>query len=151
VGLVLSSGIAGCGSRADLDAARRFRPPVDLARAALSASLRAWQEGRPGGPATAGSRGVEVSDSYRKPGRPLSAFEVLGPVDAGEAQGFAVKLSLANPREDQFVRYVVIGDNPLWVFRQEDYERIAHWEHKPEDEPTPTPEPAAGPAPTPKP
>ena len=46
-----------------------------------------------------------------------------------ETRAFAVRLSLENPPEVQVVRYLVVGNDPLWVFRQEDYEMISHWEH----------------------
>ncbi len=36
------------------------------------------------------------------------------------------------------VRFLVVGIDPILVFRQEDYELISHWEHKmdPGDEKT---------------
>lgn len=128
-----------------------FVPTPELARSALSASLQSWRDGRPRGPVSVNAPAlalrvtVEVSDSYRSPDRPLQAFEILGPVGTSDVRAFAVRLSFDNPREEQVVRYLVVGKNPLWVFRQEDYERISHWEHKiKEDE-----EPAIPPSPPP--
>lgn len=131
--LVLIVGLAGCrGSGAG--GPERYIPTPEQARSALVAVLRSWREGRPAGTIRIDGATVEVSDSYRSPDRPLKSFEVLGPVGSANARGFAVKLGLANPIEEQVVRYLVVGKNPLWVFRLEDYERISHWEHKMEQE-----------------
>ena len=43
---------------------------------------------------------------------------------------FVVKLSLDKPREEQTVRFIVLGQDPLWVFREEDYEMTAHWDRQ---------------------
>jgi hypothetical protein len=48
----------------------------------------------------------------------------------GKARPFAVRLILGEPREIVATRYLVLGLDPLWVFRQEDFERMLHWEHK---------------------
>jgi hypothetical protein len=131
---ILAVVLNGCDAPTPAERTDVFRPEADLAEAALKASLQAWREGRVGGPASALSRKVEVSDSYRSAGRPLKAYQVLGAVGSDEIRSFAVRLSFENPPEDEVVRYVVIGNDPLWVFRQEDFERIAHWEHKMKEE-----------------
>ena len=56
----------------------------------------------------------------------------LGAVD--NVRPFAVRLLLDTPAETITTRYLVVGQDPLWVFRQEDYELILHWEHKMTDE-----------------
>lgn len=48
----------------------------------------------------------------------------------GKARPFAVRLVLDKPSETVATRYLVMGQDPLWVFRQEDFERMLHWEHK---------------------
>jgi hypothetical protein len=150
-GVLLLIVVSGCNDPTQSGVGpEAFVPTPELARAALSASLQSWRDGRPRGPVTVNAPAlavtVEVSDSYRSPDRPLQAFEILGPVGTSDVRGFAVRLSFDNPREEQVVRYLVVGKNPLWVFRQEDYERISHWEHKiKEDE-----EPAIPPSPPPK-
>ena len=42
---------------------------------------------------------------------------------------FTVKLTLVNPGEEVKARYVVMGLDPLWVIRNEDFEMLAHWDH----------------------
>ena len=122
---------AGCGPTAG---APPLGPPSPSAsRAALVASLDAWKGGRRG-PGLIGSKpGVGVVDGQRAE-RPLLGFEVLGPlaVDAA-ARPYAVRLDLGAPAERVEARYLVLGDDPLWVFRREDYDLILHWEHKMDD------------------
>jgi hypothetical protein len=130
---LLAALAAGCGTSGGNRSPDAFVPPVETARSALEASLRAWRGGHPAGPAEASGTRVEVWDSERDPARPLKSFEILGPVDADRARGFAVRLAFDGPPEEEVVRYLVLGQDPLWVFRQEDYERISHWEHKMEE------------------
>ena len=130
-GLVLCAlALPACGTTGGSPSFDDYNPSSELARAAISASLLAWRDGHPRGPASALGRVVEVSDSERDPKRPLRSFAILGPVGIEDRPGFAVRLDLANPDESLEARYVVVGRNPVWVFRREDYERISHWEHK---------------------
>jgi hypothetical protein len=111
-----------------------YVPEPELARSALSASLRAWRDGHPAGPASVAGVAVEVSDSGRDPARPLREFHILGPIGTDQRRCFAVRLSFDDPADERTERYLVMGRNPIWVFRQDDYDRISHWEHKMEDE-----------------
>jgi hypothetical protein len=142
---VLSAALAGCHAQtAELDR-ERVLPTPEQARAALSAALSAWKARRPSGSMASAKPAVEFVDSFRKPERPLRNFEILGPIDADRGRCFSVRLSIENPDEIQVVRYVVIGAAPIWVFRQEDFERISHWEHKMEEaEPVEPTSPAGG-------
>ncbi len=63
--------------------------------------------------------------------RRLLDYEVAGPLMVvGKSRPFAVRLVLDAPRETIAARYIVMGRDPLWVFRQEDFDRMLHWEHK---------------------
>jgi hypothetical protein len=42
---------------------------------------------------------------------------------------FTVKLTLEDPATELKARYVVVGIDPVWVFRQEDYDMLSHWDH----------------------
>lgn len=129
LGAALLIALAGCGGFTAGSRTDSFVPSPELARAALDASLTAWQAGKPTGPASALGTRVEVSDSERDPARPLRRFAILGPIGTDDQRGFAVRLAFDNPPETRVTRYLVVGTNPVWVFRQEDYERISHWEH----------------------
>lgn len=144
VWLVLSIAGVGCGGRV----AKRFTPTPDVARRSVDAALQAWQQGEPPGAIVARTPTVQVVDTTRVPGQTLRDFQVLsetGTTDA--ARGYVVRLALDNPAAQQRARYVVIGIDPVWVFRKEDYDRLAHWEHPmtAEDSPSQT-DPALAPS-----
>lgn len=123
--LVLLACAAGCGGPRGYD---RYVPPSDAARAALGAALDAWRDGR-GPKALAGrSPGIVVVDNERRAGQALRGYEVLGELPGDGPRRFAVRLHLDDPPEEQKVRFLVVGVDPLWVFRQEDYDMLAHWE-----------------------
>lgn len=115
---------AGCrGGSAD------YTPSPESARASLEAALAAWCEGRSPG-TIAASPPVEVVDTSRQEGQTLRSFEVLSETSHGAAgRCFVVRLALDNPAAERRERYVVVGIDPIWVFRKEDYDRLSHWEH----------------------
>jgi hypothetical protein len=119
---------AGCRARGP-SGFEQFIPDAAPARAAVAATLEAWRAGKPTDAAVSTSPLVYVVDKQRRPGQRLSGYEILGEVSAEMARGYAVRLTLENPDEPQIVRFLVVGVNPLWVFRQEDYEDISHWMH----------------------
>lgn len=127
---------AGCSPEPGESARSRYVPPADLARRALEEVLVDWREGRTPAPIDRLEVGVQVIDKQRKKGQVLESFEILGEAPADAARCFAVRVKLAGPAAEEKVRFVVVGINPLWVFRQEDYELITQWAcGKPEEEP----------------
>ena len=78
-----------------------------------------------------------VVDDLRAGGRPLAGYKILGPVPADAPVCFAVQLSLGNPAAEVRERYVVVGLDPLWVWRYDDYLMITHWSHPMPDAKTP--------------
>ena len=112
-----------------------FVPPEEAALAALEAYLEAWTA-RQHHPDCAGhaTRRSWWSTSCGSKGRTLTGSQVLGPVPADAPRCFAVRLTLGNPAEEVRERYVVVGMDPLWVWRYDDYLMITHWEHPMPDE-----------------
>jgi hypothetical protein len=100
----------------------RFIPEPVIARKTLAAMLDEWRDG-------VEPTKINVVDKHRVPGQRLVRHEILGEVATDGARGFAVRLTLENPDEEPVVRYFVIGVEPIWVFRQEDFELISHWMH----------------------
>ena len=70
-------------------------------------------------------------DQQRRPGQRLVAFALLGESESEGCRRFQVKLSLAEPEESRLVAYYVFGENPIWVYRSEDFDMIMHWECPP--------------------
>jgi hypothetical protein len=132
--LGLLSVAAGCG---DDSSAAQYTPEEDQARIALENVLNEWQQGKEPGPIQ-GDPPIHLADTQRRKGQTLKSYEVLGELPADAGRRFQVKLSLDNPQAEEKVQFLVVGDNPLWVFRQEDYDFLTHWDH-------PMPQPGAKP------
>ena len=107
----------------------KFVPDSETALAAVTAAMNAWKNGVAPGPVPHTAPLVHLTDSHRQPGQALSEFEVLGEVPGNADRCFAVRLKLSSPEAEERVRYVVVGIDPLWVFRHEDYDMLMHWEH----------------------
>jgi hypothetical protein len=116
--------LAGCADRS----ADRYVPSPETGRWALEACLQAWREGRPPGAVPGTSPGVFLVDSCRRPGQQLDGYTILGEAPGEGPRCFAVRLSLRNPTEEQRARFVLVGIDPLWVYRHEDYEMMIHWQ-----------------------
>jgi hypothetical protein len=109
----------------------RFTPSADQAQAALEAALRSWQDGKPAGKINGCSNPeVFLIDNCRRPEQTLERFTILGEAAGEGPRCFAVRVRVGNPVEEQRLRFVVFGIDPLWVYRYEDYEMMMHWECK---------------------
>ena len=127
--LIVIAGIMlpGCGN---VDRSSQFIPSPKIAELAVKSGMDAWIKGEPAG-IVAGTAHpvVHVVDSHRKPDQRLSSFEILGEVPGNAPRCFAVKAKLVDQEAEERLRYIVVGIDPLWVFRQEDYDMLSHWEH----------------------
>lgn len=117
---------AGCGKSEP--GYGRFIPPEPAAREALATALDAWHAGPASKIQTPAGRRVELTDCQQRDGRRLKGYEIIGEVVGDGHRTFAVKLTLDGPSGEVKARYHVLGLDPLWVFRQEDYEMLCHWE-----------------------
>ena len=105
-----------------------YTPSSEKARQALEVALTHWQAGNASGPVPGTSPVVQAVDSKWKPGQKLQGFEILGEeapsTDGAAPRFFKVRLTPANgpPLE---ARYVVVGIDPLWVYREEDYKAMS--------------------------
>ncbi len=104
-----------------------FVPAEDVARRSLESYLTAWRAGETGDTVRGVSPPVSIADTLRAGGRTLEAYTILGPTPADTSLCFAVRLTLGNPREEVRERYVVVGIDPIWVIRHDDYEKVTHW------------------------
>ncbi len=132
--LLFAGASIGCQSS---NRAEKYIPAEDLAESAVRAALVDWREGKPAGQIERMKPSVQVVDTHRPAGQELVEFEILGPVAGPAPRCFAAKVVLRNPDAEERVRFVVVGIDPLWVFRQEDYEMFTRW-----DMVMPEPEPA---------
>jgi hypothetical protein len=118
----------GCAAN-NAAATTGFIPEWDKATQALISALTAWRDAPSPLPATFSIPSVQFVDSHRRLDQRLLAFQILGKSDIETARQFTVRLKLEGEESPQLVKYNILGRDPLWVFRLEDYEMIAHWEH----------------------
>jgi hypothetical protein len=121
---------AGCQDRSPA----RYVPTEETARLALEVALDAWRDGRPP-PWQVAATTVQFVDTQRKNGQRLRRYVVLGETPGDSTRCFAVRLTLEGPAEEVRARYVVFGIDPLWVYRHEDYDMMAHWDCQTADNP----------------
>jgi hypothetical protein len=136
-GAAILASIAGCERGSGEAATPAFVPSWEEARQALESALSTWRDAPSPLPASFGIRAVQYVDKRRKPDQRLLSFQVLGQTDIENIRQFTVRLTLEGEDSPQLVKYNIVGRDPVWVFRLEDYEMFAHWEHD-------MPEPAAG-------
>jgi hypothetical protein len=123
---VMLAFVSGCG---EVDRSPQFTPSPSVAESAIKSGMEAWKKGEPVG-IVAGTRpAVHVIDSHRQPGQTLASFDILGEVPGNAPRCFAVEARLTGPDQQERLRYIVVGIDPLWVFRQEDYDLLSHWDH----------------------
>lgn len=107
------------------------KPEADLARSSLAAALDAWRSGgRPGAiPGT--TPPVHAVDAVWQSGRKLESYEIIEESDGEGDRRFGVRLKQAGPAAGETARYVVLGRGPVWVYREEDYQRMVNMDNNP--------------------
>jgi len=95
----------------------------------LESTLQLWANGDTSQEVPNSKPVIMVSDGHRTQKRKLIAYSILGPTPADAPRCFAVQLTLGSPSAVIRERYVVVGIDPIWVVRYEDYEMLNHWSH----------------------
>lgn len=110
----------GCGGKS----VASYKPSALKARQAIEAALSTWKDGAKHGPITGVSPNLNVFDARWQSGAQLERFEILEEVKDQEHPRFKVKLKLVNKPEETN-EYLVVGIDPLLVFRDADYKRAS--------------------------
>jgi hypothetical protein len=121
LGLLLTAAL-GCGFG---DGHAKFIPKPATARGALETVLTSWKSGQRPMQIALDSTPIEVIDSKWRAGHRLGDFEIVTEEPGDGPRWFAVKLTMQKPAGAQLVRYVVVGNSPLWVYREEDYKKAS--------------------------
>ena len=126
----------GCGKKTP-----DYTPSLTLAEDAVRRCMDAWKAGHNAAEVPGINPAVCISDVGRKPGQRLESYRILGETRGSTGRTIAVTLNLTNPPEEVKARYIVVGIDPLLVFRQEDYDLLMHWDHRMPEVPANTPSP----------
>lgn len=139
LGAAIGAALAGCRAEPK-GGVERYIPPSEAARAGVVRAMEGWLAGL--SPEASGSTKpmVHVVDQTRRADQRLARYEILGEMPAENARSFAVRVTYVGADGPEVVRFFVVGVDPMWVFRQEDYETI--WMH----EDAPPTDRVAGPA-----
>ena len=112
--------LSGCGSRT----AESYVPASDHARTSVERTLTAWQTGKAAGriePESSGGVALQAVDFDWNAGKKLTAYEILTELPREEGpRRFNVRLTLGGGAPIE-VTYYVVGQDPVWVFRDRDY------------------------------
>ena len=123
--VVLASLLCGCHNRS-----ADFTPSPERAEAALAKAMTAWQAGLPAGEIPDSEPAIHVTDNHQQRQRGLEKYRILGETVARSGRTYVVELTLKSPEEKVKTEYIVVGIDPLWVFRLEDYDLLMHWDHR---------------------
>jgi hypothetical protein len=125
---LMAAALIGCQARPA--AQSNLVPDSARARRAVERAMELWKAGRPTGVIEPTEPRVQVVDSNRRPGQVVEDFKILAETSSPRERTLSVRVRLRNPDEDAIVRFLVMGADPILVFRQEDYDLMMHWEHK---------------------
>jgi hypothetical protein len=104
----------------------RYVPKQAAARHALEATLDAWKAGKPHERIAGHSPPIDILVSRWRSGAKLTAYTITGEDRTEEGHNrFTVKLTLASPEATQEARFIVLGQDPLWVYGEEDYKKVS--------------------------
>lgn len=118
----LALAAVGCGREGKVE---DFAPSVRNARTALESALTHWQGGGAHGTVPNTKPAVEVLDSKWNAGQKLKSFEVLSAdAPAGGPTTFRVRLTFAQGTPQE-VKYAVIGIDPLWVYSDDEFQKLS--------------------------
>ncbi len=99
-----------------------YKPTSVTARAGIETALSTWKSGTAHGSITSVKPNLDVFDARWQAGAKLESFEILEEVTGKPEPHFKVKLKLVGKPEET-TEYLVVGIDPLLIFRQADYNK----------------------------
>jgi hypothetical protein len=117
LGALLIGVTSGCGG----GSSAAFTPSTTSARDALDSALAGWKKGDKPDALAKASPAVVVVDSDWQAGNKLDSYEILDEVQSEQERTFKVALTPAKTKKRIEVNYIVLGKDPLWVYREADY------------------------------
>jgi hypothetical protein len=111
--------LAGCG-RSESE----YLPTASGAKEAVQKALDAWKSAKPYGTVPDAKPQISVFEARWQQGKQLESFEVGEPLAGENPPKVPVKMKLSGEAEE-IDHYVVVGIDPLNVFREADYTRAS--------------------------
>lgn len=112
--------IPGCGSGEE-----KYIPSESTAREALDAALTAWKSGQAHGTVKSFAVPIDTFDARWQAGGKLETFEVVREEAFEGPRKFVVNMKLVDDKSAEEVVYLIVGNDPLLVFRQQDYDKAS--------------------------
>ena len=109
---------AGCTGKS----VESYKPTNVVARTAIETALSTWKAGTAHGSITSVKPSIDVFDARWQAGAKLESYEILEEVTGKPEPHFKVKLKLAG-KPPETTEYLVVGIDPLLIFRQADYDK----------------------------
>jgi hypothetical protein len=106
-------------------------PSADAARTALATALDAWRDGKKPADLAELTPPVQVIDSEWAGGRKLASYQIVRETPSETDKRFVVKLTYAAPPAEAEVVFIMVGSEPVSVFRDEDYDRSMNMDNSP--------------------
>jgi hypothetical protein len=125
---ILVGSAPGCDHSRQEPATPGYMPGWDEARQSLVSALTAWRDALSPSPTSSNTDSVQFIHKRLQPNQRLRAFEILAQSDIENARQFTVRLDLEGEESPQLVKYNIVGRDPVYVFRLEEYEMLSHWE-----------------------
>jgi hypothetical protein len=123
--LIAPVALAGCGdSPAPL-------PSNAASRQALQASLDAWKAGKPASTLAAAKPSIEVVDFEWKAGKLLTDYAIGDETPGQGNQTISATLTLKGEPAAKSVQYMVLGLDPIRIYRDEDFTRALNMDNAP--------------------
>ena len=116
--LVFVYSAAGCTGKS-VDS---YKPTIGVARNAIETALSTWKSGTAHGSITNVKPSLDVFDARWQAGAKLESYEILEEVTGKPEPHFKVRLKLAG-KSQETTEYLVVGIDPLLIFRQADYDK----------------------------
>lgn len=110
----------GCGSPE-----QKYIPKSDFSRRALEAALTQWKSGQSHGPIKNFDVKIDVFDARWQNKKKLESYEILREEKSNGPKTFVVKMKLDEDKEEKEVTYLIVGKDPLLVFRKQDYDKAS--------------------------
>jgi hypothetical protein len=101
-------------------------PPESRSRDALQLVLTAWKDGKTAKQIGETKPVISAFDARWRAGDKLEDFQIESvQAEAGKPVWFNVSLKMKAPSKLVKAKYVVIGIDPIMVYREEDYNKLS--------------------------